>query len=817
LLTNTGFYSTTTAAGTTQTLQQTGDPRWGMLAPLPQQTTLTTPTVLAATTLTARTVALADPNNLLSLTSLTDTISLNGRLFTSVFDAATQTFAETSPAGRQSSSVIDNLGRITSAQMANLTPLSFSYNSRGLLTSLAQGNRSSSFNYNSQGYLAGVTDDLNRTIAFSYDPAGRITQETLPDGRFIGYSYDANGNLIGLTPPGRPAHSFSYTAVNLVASYTPPAVSGSGSNSTLYAYNSDKQLTQITRPDGQIIAYGYDSGGRLQNLTTPRGPFTYAYQPASGNLTTITAPDGGGTLAYSYDGSLPTGIAWNGVINGNVGYSYDNDLRIAAQTVNGGNQIAYQYDADSLLIGAGNLSLSRNAQNGLLTGSGLGSVTDSWGYNSFGEPISYTARYGGSPLYGVQYSRDQLGRLAGQSETIGGVTTVYSYTYDLAGRLSEVRRNGVINATYTYDSNSNRLTGPGGPGVYDAQDRLLQYGTSVYSYTANGELQSKTSGGQTTIYQYDVLGQLLQVTLPGGTQIAYVIDGQNRRIGKKVNGTLVQGFLYEDQLNPVAELDSSGALVSRFVYASRINVPDFMIRGGVTYRIITDHLGSVRLVINTATGTIAQRLDYDEFGRVLADTNPGFQPFGFAGGLYDPATGLVRFGARDYDAEVGRWTVKDPIGFAGGYNLYSYVHNDPINYVDLTGTINWWAIGAGVLTGLVFSPAIGISVYSGLAFAMAASDGISDAGRGIVRAFDPNKRVSPHQIQRDLLRGIENGLWGLMYPPGVRELGEILRDLLSPSKAGAAELLPKPRDEPEQSPVSPPAGQSPPVGGPCEE
>ncbi|MCZ7625927.1 MAG: RHS repeat-associated core domain-containing protein [Candidatus Methylomirabilis sp.] len=102
------------------------------------------------------------------------------------------------------------------------------------------------------------------------------------------------------------------------------------------------------------------------------------------------------------------------------------------------------------------------------------------------------------------------------------------------------------------------------------------------------------------------------------------------------------------------------------MYGSRSNIPDYMIKGGVTYRIISDHLGSPRLVVNTADGSIAQQLDYDEFGNVLTDTHPGFQPFGFAGGLYDPDTGLVRFGARDYDAGTGRWTAKDPIRFKGG-------------------------------------------------------------------------------------------------------------------------------------------------------
>ena len=87
--------------------------------------------------------------------------------------------------------------------------------------------------------------------------------------------------------------------------------------------------------------------------------------------------------------------------------------------------------------------------------------------------------------------------------------------------------------------------------------------------------------------------------LPGGTTIDYVIDGLNRRIGKKLNGSPVKGWLYRDALEPVAELDASGA-VSRFVYASKPHVPDYMVKGGTTYRIVSDHLGSVRLVVNPA-------------------------------------------------------------------------------------------------------------------------------------------------------------------------------------------------------------------------
>jgi RHS repeat-associated protein len=122
---------------------------------------------------------------------------------------------------------------------------------------------------------------------------------------------------------------------------------------------------------------------------------------------------------------------------------------------------------------------------------------------------------------------------------------------------------------------------------------------------------------------------------------------------------------------------------------SREAKPDFisLVKGGVTYRMLSDHLGSVRLVVNTATGAIAQRIDYDEWGDPsYVSGAPDFQPFGFAGGLTDRDTGLVRFGARDYDPQVGRWTSKDPIDFSGeSWNLYAYAINDPSNLIDSEG------------------------------------------------------------------------------------------------------------------------------------
>ncbi len=111
-----------------------------------------------------------------------------------------------------------------------------------------------------------------------------------------------------------------------------------------------------------------------------------------------------------------------------------------------------------------------------------------------------------------------------------------------------------------------------------------------------------------------------------------------------------------------------------------------MTENGTKYYLTYDQVGSLRIVVDTS-GNVVKRIDYDSFGNVVFDSNPEFRvPFGFAGGLYDPDTGLIRFGYRDYDPDTGRWTAKDPIFFAGGdANLYGYVLGDPVNLIDPFG------------------------------------------------------------------------------------------------------------------------------------
>ena len=680
--------------GTQLTARLGPDPRFGMQKPILLESSVATPSGLQHTTTRARNAVLTDPLDPLSLETLSDTWTINGRSYAREYNALTREVLLTTPEGRQTTLALDQNSRPILIDLPGSDAVRLSYDSRGRLDTIRQGSgaaeRVVDLDYDLLGRLDPLTDPLARVTDFVYDDDDRPLSAILPGGRAIAFSYDGNGNLQTLTPPARPAHALDYTPDDLQELYDPPDV-GVSPDTTTHLYDQDRRLETIVRPDGGMMTLQYNLD-RLSQLSFPTGSISYGYSTSTGRLETITGP-GGQIVTYGYDGFLLTSRALSGQVSGLVEHTYTDDFWLQSESVNSANTVTYEYDDDGLIEQVGALDVHRDPITGIETGTTLGLVTTFLSTDSvFGELTGLSASVSGTEIFRIDYPvRDKLGRIVERTETIGGVTDTYLYSYDTAGRLKGVTKNGMPLASYTYDDSGNRLTYDGpfgtiGTTTYDDQDRVLAYGGTTFTYSANGELASRTENAQTATYTYDALGNLRAVSLPDGVDITYLVDGVGRRVGKKVEGILVQGFLYRDALNPVAELDGSGAIVSRFVYGIRANVPDYIVKGGTTYRILADHIGSVRLVVNVATGSVQQRLDYDEYGRITQDSSPGFQPFGFGGGLYDHHTGLVRFGVRDYEPLYGRWTAKDPILFGGGsLNLYRYAQNDPVNAFDPNG------------------------------------------------------------------------------------------------------------------------------------
>jgi len=662
---------------------------------------------------------LLDTSNIFAIDSLTKTVTEGQSVINATYDGITRTHTISTSEGRQIATQVNSLERPILSQVGSTLPTKFNYQNE-LLTSISQSDRKTEFFYNPNNkLLMSVKNAEGQKINFLYDDAQRLKAKQLPDGRVIQYQYDSNNNLVSITPPSRPTHVMNFGANELISSYNPPSLIGIANVNTQYNYNKDKDLIKVTRPDGEVINYNWNQAtGLLDSITGSFGTISRQYQ--NEQLTKII--DQNGLVAnFSYTGKVVTGLSILDSTQREV-YSFGRNSSsqfpglVGSESIKVGNStqsIDFEYDKDKVLIRAGDLHLEYNSPNGQLVKTTLDNIKEYFTYNKVGEVKSYSAKIVKNnkeeTIYSYRLDRDKLGRIIKKVERYSDEkekkhhreknekdSIETEYVYDKAGRLIHVHGDR-RNSNYVYDQNSNRIHGHAGNepfnGIYDNQDRLIRFNNTTFSYNANGDMiskaeqvkcdaKSKKPTYETTSIQYDVFGNLKQYG-----KVSYKIDPLNKRLSRSVNGMLTNMYAYNPEEQMIAELDKDANLSKYFIYGSKNHVPDYFVDNTNTkFKIITDHLGSVRLVVNAQTGEVKEKMNHDEFGKVLTDSNPNYIPFGFAGGIYDSETKLVRFGVRDYDAKVGRWTSKDPIRFdAKDSNLYGYTFNDPINRIDSTG------------------------------------------------------------------------------------------------------------------------------------
>lgn len=326
-------------------------------------------------------------------------------------------------------------------------------------------------------------------------------------------------------------------------------------------------------------------------------------------------------------------------------------------------------------------------------------------------------------------------RLETKIESYPGLAVTYDYQYDQQGHLLKVFCDGSLTEQYQYSSQGQRLWQQRRQGIrawlteghlyYDPEGRLLQAGDTYFSYDQRGALAMRSDLQGRSRFAYGRDTALDKVILPSGAEIHYEYDPARpinpRR--KFKNQRLTAEYEWLDGLRLKAYRDHEHGLEFQFSYNANYQVDclrlralaakqyesqgldidvweelarqarqeavhDYLNGRALELRCGCDQVGALKLLTD-ARGQVVKMLSYDSFGNITDDTWPQlFVPLGFAGGLVDRDTGLVRFGWRDYDPTVGRFTAPDPLGDTGGdHDLYDYCVDDPVNLYDPSGLL----------------------------------------------------------------------------------------------------------------------------------
>ena len=525
--------------------------------------TRTSPAGLTQTAAKSRTYEDTDADDIPDL--ITDMITINENDWIFTDNTLDGVITGASPSGRTVTIDYDSSDLLLNQLLIpGLSPVSFTHDSRGRFKSASIGARTISVAYDENGNLDYITTPDNKTFDYTYDIMGRLKYEYLPDGTSVQYDYDNNGNVTALTNPKNIPHSFGYTANDQRKTYTAPL-----SGSYLYAYDKERKLRTVTFPSGKVISNTY-TNGRLTSTQTPEGTTNFEYGCA--NMLSLAAK-GSESLFYAYDGSLLTSVASSGVLNQAINYTYNNDFRISSMTYAGAVE-NFGYDNDGLLTTAGGYTITRNAQNGLPGSVSDGALTHTRTFSGYGEIDGYSNTINSSDVYTLNATRDLSGRITQRIEVVDGSTVIWDYAYDDLGRLIEAKKDSIIVESYTYDDNGNRtletntLRGIASRALtYSDEDHLITAGTDTYQFDVDGFLTQKTTSAGLTTFDYSSRGELLNTTLSNGTIISYDHDPMGRRITKKVDGVIVEKYLWTGTIKLLAVFDGSDNLVMRFEYA----------------------------------------------------------------------------------------------------------------------------------------------------------------------------------------------------------------------------------------------------------
>jgi RHS repeat-associated protein len=652
---------------------------------------------------------------------------------------------------------------------------------RQIVTSTDPLGRTTQFAWCKCGALRLLTDPAGNTTAWTHDVRARVTSKQFPDGSALKYNYEANASrLKSVIDAKAQVTNYQYFVDDSLkqVSYANAAVSTptvsyaydvnyprlvtmtDGVGTTTYAYNpipttptlGAGRLASVTGPlANSAIAYGYDelgrvltrsingpanassaaydALGRVSQISNPLGIFNYAYVNATGRLDHVIYPNSQrtnygyynnagdqrlqqiqnlksdssnlSTFAYTYD---PEGMieAWSKQIDylaaQTSGFKYDLADQLTEATIptaSSSTDFIYRYDK------AGNRT-SEQIDNAV-TAATVNNVNQLKTLSATG-PIRFEG-------------------------TVNKPATV-----TIAGQAAATAADNSFQADVPLPPGPNAVAvvatdGNGNTATKNYQVAVASGTTRTLTYDLNGNL---TDNGAGQIYAWDAANRLVRITQMSGVT-EFVYDGAGRRVQEKLNGSIIKQWVWcPGDAQPCEERDAGNNVTKRFYGGLGEQI------GGVNYFFTVDHLGSVREMTDL-TGAVRARYDYDPYGRITKLSGDLDGDFGFTGLYRHQASGLSFTLYRAYDANLGRWLSRDPIGEAGGLNLYGYVGNNPVNFADRDGR---FAIGAVV--GAVVG---GISGWAGAAASHGTTGdkivaALAGAGLGaLAGALDPSEGI----------------------------------------------------------------------------
>ena len=582
------------------------------------------------------------------------------------------------------------------------------------------------YTYDPEGNIASVTDPNGNTTTYDYDPLNRLIEVTQPGNIITSYTYDIHGNLASVKDALGHVTTYQYDDMGRLVSTTSP-----DTGTVTYTYDAAGNLINKTDAKGITVNYLYDDLNRLNNVSFQEYGslsaynITYTYdegQNGIGRRTGITDPSGDMTFSYDNRGRL---VEKTSIIE-NISYSMSRSF------TPGGRRSSFTYPSGRVVDYLRN-DCKCSVDEVSTTFNGLEStLLSNVSYRPFGGMKGLNTGSGGT----VAGEFDSLGRVKISNP---GTDKQRTYSYDNNGNLTSIEAPGtpLYNRTYDYDALNRLMHAEGSFGLVDYTyddvgnrlTRVLGDETETYSYLTGNNILDKITNAESTNYSYDANGnttsigemvlsynqnnRLIKVEKNSDILGTYVYNGMSQRIIKEASGARTI-FHYDFDGNIIGESDPGGNFQKEYLYNGKNRIAMVDVASGEIFYFLNDRLRTPQMLTDSSN-TVVWEAIYKPFGE--ANIHPQsnvVNNFRFPGQYYDEETGLHYNYHRYYDPATGRYMTTDPLGLEGGLNLFTYVDNNPINFLDILGlakyrvywsveSVSYLGMGGAEIKGLVIA------------------------------------------------------------------------------------------------------------------